>query len=516
MKRVLSIFSCLGVITSVVSCSPSASVLEPSAIYAKAKEFTVQIDGEETGTGTIIEENNGTYTVLTCWHVMDTPGNYQITTADGSTHQVSKVENLPDVDLAIITFSSDNTYSVAKLGDSATATSGFSAYIVGYPDPFPGIPERSYFTDSAEIQSRLTSVEKGYQIVHSGSFTPGSSGGGMFDSEARLVAVNGQFISEGNTGKAYGTGIPLEIYLDTKNNFTVPTNVTAPQDFVSVGKRKLKQEDYQGAIAEFDKALAANPNDINSLYARSLANFDLQNFTAAISDLDRVIELNPNDAVAYYSRGNSYDSLEDYQSAIADLDEAIRLDPQFASAYNNRGSSYYNLGDYQNAIADLDEAIRLNPQFAVAYSNRGNSYRSLGDYQNAIADYDEAIRLNPQLALAYNNRGSSYYNLGDYQNAIANYDEAIRLTPQFAVAYNNRGNIYRSLGNYQNALADLDEAIRLDPNYADAYYSRGFSYKNIDNNSFAIKDFKLAAELYQKQGNTQLYEQALAEIKGLQ
>ena len=92
MKRVIPV---IGVVTSILSYSPSASALEPLEIYAKAKEFTVQIDGEETGTGTIVENNNGTYTVLTCWHVMDTPGSYQITTADGSTHQVSKRENLP-------------------------------------------------------------------------------------------------------------------------------------------------------------------------------------------------------------------------------------------------------------------------------------------------------------------------------------------------------------------------------------------------------------------------------------
>ena len=102
MKKVLPFISCLGIIASIISYPSSVQALEPSEIYAKAKEFTVQIDGEETGTGTIIENNNGTYTVLTCWHVMDTPGSYQIATVDGATHQVTKIENLSDVDLAIL------------------------------------------------------------------------------------------------------------------------------------------------------------------------------------------------------------------------------------------------------------------------------------------------------------------------------------------------------------------------------------------------------------------------------
>ena len=529
MKRVLSIFSCLGVAASVVSCSLSALALEPSATYAKAKEFTVQIDGEETGTGTIIEENNGTYTVLTCWHVMDTPGNYQITTADGSTHQVSKVENLPDVDLAIITFSSDNTYSVAELGNSATATSGFSAYVVGYPDPSPGIPERSYFTESAEIKRRLSSAKKGYQIVHSGSFTPGSSGSGMFDSEARLIAVNGQFIFEGNTGKAYGTGIPLEIYLATKNNFTVPTNVTAPQDFVSVGKRKLKQKNYQEAIAEFDKALAANPNDIKSLYSQSVANYYLQDFGAAIRNLDQVIKLNPQDVLAYSARGLNYAKYDYYERAIADYDTAIRLNPRLADVYYNRGSSYSSLKKYQNAIADYDTAIRLNPRLADAYYNRGSSYSSLKKYQNAIADYDTAIRLNPGFIDAYLSRGANYTRLKKYQNAVVDYATVIRLNPRYeayfgrglnyaalgkhqraiadfnkatdlnpflrAIFYTERGLSHAALGKYQSAIADFDKAIRRTPKYARAYFGRGLSQADLGKHQSAIADFDEAIRL---------------------
>ena len=549
VKKVLPVVAGLGIIASAFSHPLSVQALEPSEIYAKAREFTVQIDGEETGTGTIIENNNGTYTVLTCWHVMDTPGSYQIATADGATHQVTKIKNLPDVDLAIITFSSSNAYPVAQLGDSANVTSGFNAYIVGYPDPFPGVPGRNYFTDSAEIQSRLTNAEKGYQIIHSGSFTPGSSGGGIFDREARLVAVNGQFISEGNTGKAYGTGIPLEIYLTAQNNFSVTTNVTAPQDFVSVGKRKLKQKDYSGAIAEFDKALAANPDDIDSLYSRIEANVNLKNYEDMISDLDLIINLNSQDAKAYAVRGISYNELENYKRAIADFDEAIRLNPQDARAYYSRGISHGRLKNYESAIVDFDEAIRLNPQYATAYKDRGIIYSLLEDYESAIADFDEAIRLNPQDARVYYGRGVIYSILKNYESAVADFDEAIRLNPQYATAYKDRGIIYSlledyesaiadfdeairlnlqdakvyytrgviygQLKDYESAIADFDEAIRLDSQYVGAYYTRGLTYQLVGNNDFAIKDYEQAAKLYREQGNTDGYQKTIEQIEQL-
>ena len=430
MNKYLPVISILGIITTITLKPSSTLALEPAEIYAKAKQFTVQIDGEETGTGTIIERNNDTYTVLTCWHVMDTPGSYQITTADGNTHQVITVENLPDIDLAVITFSTSNTYPLADLGDSSKATSGLVAYVVGYPDPFPGVPERQYFTDSSEIQSRLTTGEKGYQIIHDGSFTPGSSGGGIFDREARLIGINGQYISEGNTGKAYGTGIPLEIYLAARNSFTTPESLTPPQDFVSEGKRKLKQQDYLGAITEFDQALASNPNDLNALSGRAEAYYWQDNFEAAIQDFNTVIQLNPDNATFLFYRGTAHGQLEEYQKAIADYNQAILLNPDDANAYNNRGNSYGNLGEEQKAIADYNQAILLDPDYAFAYNNRGISHRNLGEYEKAIADYNQAILLDPDYANAYYNRGLVYEKMGDIGKAIDDFQQAADLDRQ--------------------------------------------------------------------------------------
>ena len=553
MNKYLPVVSILGIVTSLTLNPPSTLALEPSEIYAKAKEFTVQIDGEETGTGTIIERNGNSYTVLTCWHVMDTPGSYQVTTVDGSTHEVTAVENLPNIDLAVITFNTSNTYPIADLGDSAKATSGLDTYIVGYPDPFPGVPERQYFTESASVQARLSTAENGYQIIHNGAFTPGGSGGGIFDREANLIGINGESFYEGNTQKTYGRGILLETYLSARNSLTTLGGggfFSPPQDFVSQGKRKLKQQDYQGAIAEFDQALASNPNDLNSLSGRAEAYYLQDNYEAAIQDFNKVLQLNPDNATfqfyrgyahgqlgenekeiadynealrlnpdyvdAYNNRGNSYNNLGENEKAIADYNEAIRLNPDNADAYSNRGVSYKNLGENEKAIADYNEAIRLAPDYVDAYNNRGVSYKNLGEYGKAIADYNEAIRLNPDYAMAYYNRGVVYDDLGENEKAIADYNEAIRLNPDYVHAYNNRGVSYDNLGEYGKAIADYNEAIRLNPDDANAYYNRGLVYESLQDNNKAITDFQQAADLYQQQGDTVRYQKALNQISKLQ
>ena len=516
MNRYLPVVSTLGIITATTLQPQAALALEPAEIYAKAKEFTVQIDGEETGTGTIIGRINDTYIVITCWHVMDTPGNYQITTPDGNTHQVVEVENLPDIDLATITFNSSNAYSIAELGNSTIVTSGLNAYVVGYPDPFPGVPERQYFTDSAEVQSRLSQGENGYQIIHDGSFTPGSSGGGIFDSQARLIGINGQFISEGNTGKAYGTGVPLELYLAAADNFATPTNVLPPQDFVSIGKRKLNERDYQAAVIEFDRALASNPSDLNALSGRAEAYYWQRNFQAALQDLNTVLEQDPDNAIFFFYRGYIYGELKRPDLAIADYTKAINLNSQNSDAYYNRGFNHNNLNKYTEAIADFTQAINLNPQNSDAYYNRGSSYSNLNQHSQAIADFTQAINLNPQNVLFYFSRGFSYYNLRQYSQAIADFTQTINLDPQNALAYNNRGFSYYELRQYTEAIADFTQAINLDPQNALAYNNRGLMYEQIGNKQQAIQDFQYAANLYQNLGNIEFSQQALDRIRKLQ
>ena len=180
MNRYLPVVPILAVVTTITLQSQPVLALERSEIAAKAKEFTVQIEGQETtGTGTIIERNGNTYTILTCWHVVEAKGGFEVITPDGSTHQVTESKNLEDIDLAILQFTSNTTYQVAELGDSQTITEGTSSYVVGYPDPIPGIPERAYTFQDANIVSKLSTGEKGYQIVHSNPTTGGSSGGGV-------------------------------------------------------------------------------------------------------------------------------------------------------------------------------------------------------------------------------------------------------------------------------------------------------------------------------------------------
>jgi tetratricopeptide (TPR) repeat protein len=157
---------------------------------------------------------------------------------------------------------------------------------------------------------------------------------------------------------------------------------------------KVSSKNYRGAIADYSKAIALDPNFTNAYNNRGFCKRQLKDYKGAIADYSIAIKFRPNTADAYNNRGSSKDEIKDYRGAIADYSKAIALQPNFADAYYSRGNSKLQLKDYIGAIADYSKAIELKPDNADAYYNRGNSKILLKDYNGAITDYSKAIELN--------------------------------------------------------------------------------------------------------------------------
>ena len=115
------------------------------------------------------------------------------------------------------------------------------------------------------------------------------------------------------------------------------------------------------------------------------------------------------------------------------------------------------------------------------------------------------------------NSGLAKSEAGDFQGAIADYTAAIRINPNYAKAYNKRGIIHgRNLQDYTAAKADFDHAIGINPNYGDAYYNRARVREFLEDKPGAIADYQKAAELYQKDGNTKDYRDAIKHLQILE
>lgn len=561
----------LGVAAIVATPFQSAQALNATEVGTIAEAVTVRIDGQNSGSGVIIKRQGKVYTVLTAAHVVATEDGYDVVTPDGQLHELdySKVKKLPNVDLALVEFTSPKTYKVADIGDSTAVKAGASIYVSGFPLPTAAITESIWnFSEGKVTANSKRPLADGYALVYSNDTLPGMSGGAVLNSQGKLIAIHGRADAEQSVQKTetvyqktgFNLGIPINTFLNLaadvspnlgfigKVNTTTGTTLTA-DDWILQAADNYKKGNYKDAIKDLSNTISLNPKHEKAHYSRGFLYSELKQYPQAITDFDQAIALNPKYVSAYGSRGNVYRKLKQYPQAIADYEKVIALNSKDTKAYINRGLVYIALKQYPQAITDFDQVIALNPKDgityrlrgtayaqlqkypqaiadldqylafnskdAVTYYNRGFSYYNLKQYPQAIADFSKAIALNPKQIRAYFYRGRIYHNLKQYPKAIADYGKAIALNPKKSNFYAWRGTAYTSLKQYPQAIADYSQAITLNPKDALAYYDRGLAYEAMGNITQAKQNIQQAAKLFKQLNKQKLYQEAIRLLQSL-
>lgn len=218
----------IGTVATIVIAQPTAVFAISADEVAKiAKSITVLIDSKNPGSGIIIKRNGNTYTVLTARHVFKDPqAKYEIVTPDNQRYSLnySSVKKLPNIDLAVVEFTSTQTYSVAKIGNSDLATEGKAAYVAGFPKTSAAINASIYnFTDGRITANASRPLEDGYALVYSNNTLPGMSGGPVLNENGEVVGIHGR----ADTRAAESSSINQDILIaKTGFNLGIPINTS--------------------------------------------------------------------------------------------------------------------------------------------------------------------------------------------------------------------------------------------------------------------------------------------------
>lgn len=186
------------VVSAIVITMPSAArALPGTQVNDIAREVTVLIRGERgQGSGVIIQRNGNTYSVLTANHVVSQKDDFRLVTADKQPHKIdyAKVRRVPGVDLAIVEFTSDKSYAVARMGTSKTSE-GQDVYVSGWPSngavgkEAGGELIRQFTTGS--ISGFLPKPLNGYSMIYTNVTRAGMSGCPVLDTAGRVVGIHG-------------------------------------------------------------------------------------------------------------------------------------------------------------------------------------------------------------------------------------------------------------------------------------------------------------------------------------
>ena len=142
---------------------------------------------------------------------------------------------------------------------------------------------------------------------------------------------------------------------------------------------------------------ACGPN-VEELNTSGIDKLKNENFEGALEDFSKAVEKDPKFAEGYLNRGYVHGNMGKLQEALADFDKAIAIDSGYIEAYYNRGFIYGFFEEFEKAIADFNKVIELNPKDAEAYINRALIRSRLGDRSGELADLKEAARLGDSTA----------------------------------------------------------------------------------------------------------------------
>jgi tetratricopeptide (TPR) repeat protein/S1-C subfamily serine protease len=528
-----------------------------------AKEITVLIDVPSmpqcSGSGVIVSKQGNTYSVLSAEHVIRGSQKcdrtqLEIVTSDGKRYPIQvndrNVRSIPDSDLALLQFNSDQNYRPATLANyNITGYDGF-IFVSGWQDTKAqntGLKHK--FTAGKVVSKQLgssflaknsLSSSYGYNMVYTNLTEQGMSGGPILDIRGRVIGIHGRSEVEpikDETGKnrsitlGFSLGVPISSFINWSKSASIaaglrvettaaplltqpesdaileallqpakPQNSADAIDWVNYGweliRTSTSKTDTSESIQSFDKAIQLRPNFYQAWYLRGFVYVTQNNYQEALKSFDKSVQIEPNFSTAWRWRGIILANLNKYQEALACFEQLAKLDPDDSGAQTFRSIMLIGLERFPEALTIAEKSLKQYPN-SWNYFARGIARYGTKDQKGALADLNEAIRLNPEAIedTAYSVRATIRYAQGDIKGALTDYNEAIRLNPQKAEHIAGRGAIRLQQKDYQGAIADANEAIRLKPEYREAFEFRGAVYFLQKKYKEAIADLTQAIRL---------------------
>jgi tetratricopeptide (TPR) repeat protein len=145
----------------------------------------------------------------------------------------------------------------------------------------------------------------------------------------------------------------------------------------------------------------------------------LQNYGGALADLERALALEPKNVWALVWRGETRRRLGAFAAALADFDSALALDERLTWARAARGDCLIALGRPRQALAALDRSLRAQDRCAPAHAFRGRALLALGRARDAAAAFENGLELHPQDRWVMRLRALSLALAGDWTPALA-------------------------------------------------------------------------------------------------
>jgi len=314
------------------------------------------------------------------------------------------------------------------------------------------------------------------------TMVPGSggapSGGSPSPSSAAAPAAGG--VARGQAGRLYEKG--AEAYasgdLETAAESFEQVVVLEPglaEVHMALAMTYLRQEKWEGAASEAQKALDINPEEAMNYEIQ----FDAYRALGDVENQYRVLDIlvekkpGPDTARRVFNRGVGKTEARDLEGAAADFETAKTMAPDLVASYSALTRVYFDLGRYEESVANGRQALEIDPDHYDSMGVMFLALRALGQTEEADAMFAALQEGNPVfISGILMDLGVNYFNNGEADQAQAIFERVISAQPDHGQAHYMLGLCYLGKGETVKAKEQLERFLELAPNDPEAATAR--------------------------------------------
>lgn len=327
-----------------------------------------------------------------------------------------------------------------------------------------GSPEGLELTMSDGLISGLRDLNGEPVIQTTAAISHGSSGGGLFDAQGRLVGITTFMFAE---GQSLNFALPVDSVREPRT----------PRDFELIGMHDQPALTYSEAVKIFGK----DKTDTN---------------LKDIKLCEEGLKKNPADSHAHAILGDRLLDTDPHR-AVRELNEALEEGKEDGNLHFDLALALRKVGDFCGAVAELRKSAQLDP-------NEPGTHLTL--MQTLMEDEAETplvlhevrttARLKPGWAFMFFGEAKWTALRGDKQAALAICDYVMK-------ARDSDGHyclgLVQWLGTPQDkerSVAELRESVQLEPRAANFHHTLAIALELTHDYDAAVAEYKVASELY--------------------
>lgn len=329
-----------------------------------------------------------------------------------------------------------------------------------------------------------------------------------------------------------------------------------PKAFFKAGVERMDQKEYEKAVLNFSKAIAADSLFPKAHEKRAECYTKLGVHESAMKDYAFLLKRNPQDSELKELAAASYTKAGACEPALLLLNELLSVKKKKSNLMELRAACRIATGDYKGAIEDANmvaDEDKKNYEIrylrALANDSLNNTMLAMGDYEKTIEIYEKyfageksaepgslrkyfsapvmlciknnlfekGLKISEQgLAISSNDtellwlRGRCFAGNQQWANAIQEYNKAIAISDRNAEFFIDRGFAFFSDSRNNEALSDFSRALTLNGKAHRAFFGRGGVESAMGMNREAMQDYEKAMLIWP--GNA-VYKEAYAKAQ---